>query len=102
MLRIALFASVALASCPGAAADYPTRAIRMVVPFAAGGASDILARVIAQPLGERLGQSLVIENRPGAGGTLGADLVAKAAADGHTLLLADVVPMLRSQVKRSL
>jgi tripartite-type tricarboxylate transporter receptor subunit TctC len=69
-------------------AGYPNRSIRWVVPFPAGGATDLLARVLAQRLGERLGQSVVVENRPGAGGTLGSDLVAKATADGYTLLLA--------------
>ena len=86
---------VALAACfagpPSAsAADYPEKPIRVVVPYAPGGASDILARAIGQKLSESLRQPVVIENKPGAGGTLGADLVAKAPADGYTLLLSDV------------
>ena len=60
----------------------------MIVPFPAGGATDILARALSQKLGEKLGQTVVIENRPGAGGTIGADAASKAAPDGYTLLLA--------------
>ncbi|MFD0668149.1 Bug family tripartite tricarboxylate transporter substrate binding protein [Ramlibacter sp. MAHUQ-53] len=69
-----------------AAQDYPTRSIRMVVPFAAGGGADLVARAIATPLGKRLGQPVVIDNKPGGGATLGADLVAKSAPDGYTIL----------------
>jgi tripartite-type tricarboxylate transporter receptor subunit TctC len=67
---------------------WPSRPIRLVVPFPAGGATDLLARAIAQGLGNTLGQPLVLDNRAGAGGTLGSGEVAKAAADGHTLLIA--------------
>jgi tripartite-type tricarboxylate transporter receptor subunit TctC len=71
-----------------AAQTYPIKTVRLVVPFPAGGATDIFARVLSQKMGEKLGQSLIVENRPGAGGTIGSDLVAKAAPDGYTLLLA--------------
>ena len=67
---------------------YPAKPIRMIVPFPAGGATDILARALSQRLGEKIGQTVVVENRPGAGGTIGADLASKAAPDGYTLLLA--------------
>ena len=70
------------------AQSYPTKSIRLVVPFPAGGATDILARAVSQKLGERLGQSVVVDNKPGAGGSLGSDLAAKASPDGYTLLLA--------------
>lgn len=76
---------------PGAWAQtsaYPNKPVRLVVPFPAGGATDLFARALSQKLGERLGGSLVIENRPGAGGAIGSDLVAKATPDGYTLLLA--------------
>ena len=70
------------------AQTYPSKSVRLVVPFPAGGATDLFARVLSLKMGEKLGQSLVVENRPGAGGTIGSDLVAKASADGYTLLLA--------------
>ncbi len=66
---------------------YPAKPIRMIVPFPAGGGSDTMGRVVGQKLGARLGQQIVVENRPGAGGSIGAEMVAKAAPDGYTLLL---------------
>jgi tripartite-type tricarboxylate transporter receptor subunit TctC len=82
----------AAALLPGLAhsqtAPYPNKPIRLIVPFPAGGATDILARALSLKLGEKIGQALVIENRPGAGGTLGSDVAAKASPDGYTLLLA--------------
>jgi len=68
-----------------AQSDYPNKTIRMIVPFPAGGSTDIVGRVVAQKLQERLGQTVVVENRAGAGGTIGADAAAKAPADGYTL-----------------
>jgi len=73
------------AAAPGA--DYPTRSIRMIVPFAAGGATDILARIVGQRMTELWGQTVVIDNRAGAGGTVGAAIAARANADGYTLLM---------------
>ena len=70
--------------------SFPNKLIKIVVPYPPGGSSDIIARSISQQLSENLGQTVVVENRAGANGNLGADLVAKSAPDGHTLLLCDV------------
>ncbi|WP_454731163.1 MULTISPECIES: Bug family tripartite tricarboxylate transporter substrate binding protein [Cupriavidus] len=69
----------------GAAGDYPSRPIRFVVPYAAGGTTDLVARTVGQRIGEKLGQPVVVENRPGAGGNIGMEAVAKAAPDGYTI-----------------
>jgi tripartite-type tricarboxylate transporter receptor subunit TctC len=81
-------ASVAILVCASAAAQqYPSKPIRLVVPFPPGGSTDIVARIVAQKLGTQLGQPLVIENRDGAGGTLGTAVAARAPADGYTLVV---------------
>src|SRR5216683_2690310 len=72
---------------PALAQSYPDRPIRIIVPFAAGGGSDVVARAVAPKLTDKLRQSVVVENRTGAGGSLGATVVARSPADGYTLLL---------------
>ena len=76
-----------LLAAPAAAQDYPSRTVKIIVPFGAGGPADVFARQLAQHLGDDLKQSFVVENRPGAGSIIGTDAVAKSPADGYTLLL---------------
>jgi tripartite-type tricarboxylate transporter receptor subunit TctC len=87
LTAILVAAYAACGAPPAAAQAYPTRPVTIVVPFAAGGGNDIMARLIAQHLGRALGQQFIIENRAGAGGTVGARAVAKAAPDGYTLMV---------------
>ena len=87
-----LVSSIALGAAASGvqAQSWPTKPLRIIVPYAPGGTSDIIARAISQQLSEALKQSVIVENRAGANGNLGADAVAKSAPDGHTLLLCDV------------
>jgi tripartite-type tricarboxylate transporter receptor subunit TctC len=80
----------AAAHAQKAAGDYPTKYVRFIVPYAPGGSSDVLARTIGQKLAEALGQTFVVDNRPGAGSMLGTDIAAKSAPDGYTLILSDM------------
>ncbi|MFZ9530874.1 MAG: Bug family tripartite tricarboxylate transporter substrate binding protein [Burkholderiales bacterium] len=92
MLRL-IFALTLAATGLAQAQNYPTKTVRLVVPLVAGGPTDLLARLIAQPLGERLGQQVIVDNRPGAGGNIGAEMVAKSPADGYTLFMGTSGPM---------
>ncbi len=90
LLRI-LFLSLGVCSPTAVLAqDYPNKPIKLIVPYAPGGPADMLARMVAEKLGPRLGQAVVIENKPGAGGHSGAELVAKGPVDGYTLVLATI------------
>src|SRR5215813_2552399 len=84
---VATVAAVAGLSTPAIAQSWPDKPVRIVVPFGPGGPADIYARILGQELGEVLKQQFVIENKAGAGGTIGADIVAKSAPDGYTLLM---------------
>ena len=86
-MKILAALMIALAAGPALAQDYPSRQVRIIVPFAPGGSADVFGRFLAQRLQETLGQTFVIDNRPGAGSVIGTDAVAKAAPDGYTLLL---------------
>jgi tripartite-type tricarboxylate transporter receptor subunit TctC len=87
MRLVMIVAAAVLAASAAHAQTYPTKPVHVIVPFTPGSATDVVARTVAQALSTRMGQVFVVENRPGAGGTIGANLVAKAAPDGYTLLV---------------
>jgi tripartite-type tricarboxylate transporter receptor subunit TctC len=85
--RLLLAACFPVAATAAVAQGYPTRAVRLIIPFSAGGAADVPGRILTQRMSEAFGQQVVVDNRPGAGSTIGAELAAKAAPDGYTLFL---------------
>src|SRR5205807_685158 len=87
ILRSALFALLALAAGFAQSQPYPSKPVRIIAPFAPGGGTDFIARIAAQKLSEAMGQQFLVDNRPGAGGSLGAELGAKAPPDGYTYTL---------------
>src|SRR5688572_12802311 len=87
---LALSLALAMLGVAPARAQYPTKPVRLIVPFPAGSANDTVARIIGPPLSTALGRAVVIDNRPGAGATIGAELAAKAPPDGHTILLGNI------------
>ena len=87
LTRMFVVVAAALSVAPAAAENYPTRPIRLYVAFPPGGAADIVARLVAQPLSARLGQPVVVENKPGSGGNIAGELIAHAAPDGYSLLI---------------
>jgi len=89
--RLALMlALAAFAALPAAAQDYPTRSVRLIIPFPPGGSNDVVGRIIANQLGQKLGKQVFVDNRSGAGGVVGSDLAAKATPDGYTLLVVSI------------
>ena len=101
-LLFSVNAVVAQPASTGSEQAYPTKPVRMVVPYAPAGVADILARVIAERLGQRLGQTVVVFNREGGGSAVGADLVAKATPDGYTLLVGSTALTMNAAVNRKL
>lgn len=105
-IALKLLAAVGVAACltlPAFAQDtYPSKLIRIVVPYPAGGSTDQLARAVAQPMSEMLGQTVIVENKPGAGEMLGADYVARQPADGYTLLFGNTGPSATVALMRKL
>ena len=86
-IRTAVVFVLAMVPMSVLAEDYPTKPVRLIVPFSPGGTNDILARIIAQHMGEKLGKTMIVDNRPGFQGILGTDLAAKADPDGYTLVM---------------
>ena len=93
VVPIAAVVTLVLPLGAAAAQVYPSKPIRFVSPYAPGGGTDILARLIGQKLAENIGQTVVIDNRPGAGGVIGTEIVARSPADGYTLMLASPSPI---------
>ena len=87
---LVLAAAGSLAMMPVAHAEYPEKPLRLVVPFPPGGSTEPLARVLSQKLGEAFGHQLIVDNRPGAGSTIGAEIVARSPPDGYTLFLGSI------------
>src|SRR6185436_13613703 len=85
-VRLVAFCAMMLAACAASAQTYPNRFVRIIVPFPAGGPTDVMARLIGQKLSEKLGQQFIVENIGGAGGNIGMGNAAKAAGDGYTIL----------------
>jgi tripartite-type tricarboxylate transporter receptor subunit TctC len=102
LLRSAFCLGLALVCAPAGAQGFPSKPVRLIIPFAPGGGSDVLARFIGPRLSERLGQPVVIDNRPAASGVVGADLVAKATPDGHTLLGTTVTFVINGTLQKGL
>lgn len=96
-LAVTLFSMLALKAPPAVAEDFPTRVVRIVVPYPAGGTADVMPRIVADWLSRKWGQSVIIDNRTGAGGNIGAEVVAKSDPDGYTLLAAPPGPLVINQ-----
>ena len=101
-IAVASLALCAAVAAPTAAQDWPQKPIRIIVGFGAGGGADIVSRILAQPMQERLGQPVIVENRPGAGGTIGNEAVARAEKDGYTLGMMTAGQIIAATTKKSM
>src|SRR5688500_13614763 len=90
---LAVSATAGVCAAADKSAVYPTKPVRLIVPLTAVGPTDILARIIAVPLGDAIGQQVIVDNRPGAGGNIGADIAAKSPPDGYTLFMGTSGPL---------
>ena len=95
-LMFAVLLALAAFAGPAAADDYPTRSIRLIIPFAPGGSNDVVGRIVANQVGQKLGQQVFVDNRAGAGGVVGSDVAAKATPDGYTLLVISIAHAVNS------
>lgn len=102
VLRLLLISSLYLAVGAASAQSWPTKTVTIVVPFPAGGTTDVLARAVGTKLSAVIGQSVIVDNKPGAGATLGAEFVSKASADGHTLLMGAIHHTVATNVYKNL
>jgi tripartite-type tricarboxylate transporter receptor subunit TctC len=102
LLRWSLGFALALCASVAAAQGYPTKPVRLIIPFPPGGSNDIVGRMAAAQLGERLGQQVIVDNRGGAGGTIGTDIAAKAPPDGYTLLLISIAYAFNTSIYKKL
>lgn len=104
LLRCSVLAFAVILASPGVASSqsYPVKPVRVVIPWPAGGSNDIVGRIVMQKVGERLGQQFVIDNRPGAAGTIGADVVAKSPGDGYTLMVHSTTHLGNATIYRKL
>ncbi len=100
--RLSVIASLCLAAGAASAQSWPTKTVTIVVPFPAGGTTDVLARAVGSKLSAVIGQSVIVDNKPGAGATLGAEFVSKASADGHTLLMGAIHHTVATNVYKNL
>jgi tripartite-type tricarboxylate transporter receptor subunit TctC len=101
-LAFATAAALGLAATPAAAQNYPSKPVRIIAPFPAGGSSDLVARILAQKLTEMNGQQFLVDNRPGSGGTLGTEIAARSPADGYTLSVGNISPLAVNAALRKL
>ncbi len=98
LLPVLASVSLWLAAPAATSQSFPTKSVKIVVPFPPGNASDVAARALADKLGQRIGQTVIVENKAGAAGAIGAEFVAKSASDGHTLMITSLSPIVSARI----